>query len=40
LSVFIDKRIFEIMAMPSPEKLTAIIEINRNVAAGLRTTPE
>jgi flagellar protein FlaF len=40
LSVFVDKRIFDIMAMPSPEKLTAIIDINRNVAAGLRTSPE
>jgi len=37
LSVFVDKRIFEIMAYPSPEKLTAIININRNLAAGLRS---
>ncbi len=36
LSVFIDKRIFEIMAYPSPEKLTVIININHNIAAGLR----
>ena len=36
LAAFIDKRIFETMAFPSPEKLTAIIEINRNIAAGLR----
>ncbi len=36
LSVFIDKRTFEIMACPTPEKLTAIININRDVAAGLR----
>ena len=36
LSVFIDKRIFEAMALPSPDKLTAIIDINRNVAAGLQ----
>jgi flagellar protein FlaF len=36
LSLFIDKRIFEIMADPAPEKLTAIIQISRNLAAGLR----
>lgn len=39
LSAFIDKRIFEIMAYPSPEKLTIIIDINNNIAAGLRTKP-
>jgi len=39
LASFIDKRIFETMAFPSPEKLTAIIDINRNIAAGLRNTP-
>lgn len=37
LSAFIDKRIFEVMAYPAPEKLTAIIDINRNLAAGLGT---
>jgi len=36
LSLFVDKRIFEIMAFPAPEKLTALIKINRNLAAGLR----
>ena len=36
LSSFIDKRILETMAYPSPEKLTAVISINQNVAAGLR----
>ena len=36
LSSFIDKRIFEAMSYPSPEKLTAVININRNIAAGLR----
>ena len=35
LSVFVDRRIFESMAFPSPEKLTIIIDINRNIAAGL-----
>ena len=36
LSIFIDKRIIEIMSFPSPEKLTVIININLNLAAGLR----
>jgi flagellar biosynthesis activator protein FlaF len=36
LSVFIDKRIIQIMAYPDPEKLNAIININLNLAAGLR----
>jgi len=40
LSAFVDKRIFETLASPSPEKLTAVININRNIAAGLRETPE
>jgi flagellar biosynthesis activator protein FlaF len=35
LSAFIDKRIFEIMSFPAPEKLSAIININLNIAAGL-----
>ena len=35
LSAYVDKRIFEIMAFPSPEKLTIVININRNIAAGL-----
>jgi flagellar protein FlaF len=39
LSAFVDKRIFEIMAYPSPEKLTIIININSNIAAGLRSRP-
>ncbi|MBM4329739.1 MAG: flagellar biosynthesis regulator FlaF [Deltaproteobacteria bacterium] len=36
LSAFIDKRIFETMAYPAPEKLTPIININLNLAAGLK----
>ena len=36
LSVFIDQRIFEILAYPAPEKLNIIIEINTNIAEGLR----
>jgi len=39
LSLFIDKRIFEILNNPAPEKLTAIISINLNLAAGLRGSP-
>lgn len=39
LAAFIDKRIFEVMAYPSPEKLTIIININQNLAAGLRDNP-
>ena len=36
LSAFIDKRTFETMAYPAPEKLTILININHNIAAGLR----
>lgn len=36
LSVFVDRRIFEVMAYPSSEKLDILININRNIAAGLR----
>ncbi len=36
LSSFVDKQIFETMSYPSPEKLTAVININQNIAAGLR----
>jgi len=36
LSIFIDKRTFDIMAYPAPEKLTVLININLNIAAGLR----
>jgi flagellar protein FlaF len=36
LSVFVDRRIFEVMAYPAPEKLDILISINRNIAAGLR----
>lgn len=32
---FIDRRTFEVMAFPDPEKLTVLISINRNIAAGL-----
>ena len=40
LSIFMDKRFFEVMAYPSPEKLSIVIDINFNIAAGLRTSPE
>jgi len=36
LSGFIDRRIFETLASPSPDKLTMVIRINENLAAGLR----
>lgn len=36
LSAFIDKRSMEILAFPSPEKLNILININLNIAAGLR----
>jgi flagellar protein FlaF len=39
LSKFVDRRIFETMADPSPDKLNIIIEINNSIAAGLRTSP-
>ena len=36
LSQFVDRRIFDTMAFPSPEKLEILIRINQNIAAGLR----
>ena len=39
LSIFVDKRLFEVMAYPDPEKLAIVIDIDFNIAAGLRTTP-
>lgn len=39
LSIFIDKRIIEVMQQPVPEKLKIIIDINQNLAAGLRGNP-
>jgi len=35
LSVYIDKRTFDVMSFPDPEKLNILIDINRNIAAGL-----
>lgn len=39
LSVFIDRRTMEAMAYPAPEKLSILININQNIAAGLRSRP-
>ena len=39
LSMFIDKRIFDILSSPAPEKLTVLVNINLNLAAGLRGSP-
>jgi flagellar protein FlaF len=39
LAVFIFNRQFDIEAAPAPEKLRALISINREIATGLRTTP-
>ncbi len=36
---FIDKQTFDVMAFPAPEKLSILISINRNVAAGLSAAP-
>lgn len=37
LSVFVDKRIIQVMADPVPEKLNILIDINLNIAAGLNS---
>ncbi len=39
LSLFIDKRILDAMSDPKREKLDILIDINRNIAAGLRGSP-
>lgn len=36
---FVDKQTFDVMAFPGPEKLSILISINRNVAAGLSAAP-
>ncbi|MBX3147467.1 MAG: flagellar biosynthesis regulator FlaF [Gemmatimonadales bacterium] len=36
---FIDKRTFDVMAFPTAAKLRVLIDINRNVAAGLSAAP-
>lgn len=35
LSLYVDKRTFDVMAFPVPEKLDVLISINQNLAAGL-----
>lgn len=39
LSAFIDRRTLDVLAYPAPEKLTILIKINQNIAAGLRARP-
>jgi flagellar protein FlaF len=39
LSIFIDRRLIEVLINPVPEPLTAIININQNIAAGLMAKP-
>jgi flagellar biosynthesis activator protein FlaF len=39
LSVFIDKHTVSALAEPAGRKLRVLIEINRNIASGLMTTP-
>jgi flagellar biosynthesis activator protein FlaF len=36
LSVFIDKRTFEVMAYPESDKITILVNVNLNLAAGLK----
>ena len=40
LAAYVDKRLIDVLAFPSPEKLTQVIDINLNIAAGLRGIPE
>ncbi len=39
LSLYIDKRSLFLMAYPDPEKVSHIISINLNIAAGLKGSP-
>jgi flagellar protein FlaF len=39
LSLFVDKQTREVMCFPEPAKLTALININLNIAAGLKASP-
>jgi flagellar protein FlaF len=40
LSAYIDQRIFNIQAYPEPQKLSIIIDIHLNLAAGLRDSAQ
>ncbi len=35
ISAFIDRRTFEVLSEPSPERLQPLIDIDRNIASGL-----
>jgi flagellar protein FlaF len=39
LAGFVDTKLIDALAFPSPEKLTQVININLNIAAGLRGNP-
>lgn len=38
LSTFVDKRTFDILSYPAPEKLTVLININKQIAEGLASS--
>jgi len=40
LSIFVDKRLFEVMANPDKDKLNIVVDIDFNIAAGLRAKAE
>ena len=40
LSLFVDKRLFEVLANPDKDKLSIVVDIDFNIAAGLRTKAE
>jgi len=40
LSLFIDRRTFDLLASPEREKVIVLININQNIAAGLNTVVE
>ncbi|WP_404403209.1 flagellar biosynthesis regulator FlaF [Pelagibacterium halotolerans] len=40
LGIFVMGQTMEIMGAPTPEKLDALININRQIAAGLRSKPD
>ncbi|MFA5180119.1 MAG: flagellar biosynthesis regulator FlaF [Syntrophales bacterium] len=40
LSAFVDRQIFAVMALPSPDKIESIIKVNLSIATGLRAKQE
>jgi flagellar protein FlaF len=40
LSAFIDQRSLDVLEDPKPEKLQALIDIDRQIASGLATSPQ